>query len=123
MSDETNPYLRRVAKRGQITNSHKRAPKQEKAWAKKLNGSQTPASGSREVKGDVQVKRLLRLEAKTTKNASFSVTLDMVRKIEAAALQSGEMPAIVVEFTDGHGRVLGELAVVPTYVLQDICEV
>lgn len=89
---------------------------------KRLKGTRTPASGARDVKGDVRVRRVLRVEAKTTKNASFSVTLDMVRKIEEAAASGAELPAIVVEFTDGFGRVLAEVAVVPTYVLDTIAE-
>lgn len=118
-----NPFMRRQAARGQITNSHKRAPKQEKEWQKSLKGAQlTPASGAREIKGDVRVPRLLRLEAKTTKNKSFSVTLDMVRKIEEAALMSGELPAMIVEFNDGFGKKLGEVAIVPSYVLSQLCE-
>ena len=90
--------------------------------AVRVKGNQTAASGSREVKGDVRRKRLLRIEAKTTKNKSFSVTLEMLGKIEEAAASGAELPAIIVEFTDGFGRVLGEVAVVPTYVLDEICE-
>ena len=104
-----------------LTPSHKRAPKQEAAAAKRLGGRVTPASGSRDVKGDVRVRSLLRLECKTTKNQSFSVTREMVRKIEEAALSAGEMPAIIVEFNDGSGNPICEVAVVPTYVLDDIC--
>jgi hypothetical protein len=63
---------------------------------------------------------VLRIEAKTTKHKSFSVTLDMLHKIEEAALSTGEVPAMVIEFNDGEGRVLGEVAVVPTYVLNSI---
>lgn len=106
-----------------LTPSHRRAPKQEMSLAKMLKGSRTPASGARDVKGDVRVRRLLRVEAKTTKHRSFSVTLDMLRKIEQAALGTGEMPAIVVEFNDGNGRPLGSLAVVPLYVLQELVDV
>lgn len=41
----------------------------------------------------------------------------MIQKIEDAAVLSGEMPVIVVEFNDGCGRKLKEVAIVPTYVL------
>lgn len=67
----------------------------------------------------MRVKGILRVEAKTTKNKSFSVTLDMIQKIENAATMAGEMPVLVVEFTDGFGRKLGEVAVCPTYVLDE----
>lgn len=120
MSDRVNPMLARAAKAGQIGHSHKRAPKQERELAKRLGGRVTPASGSRDVKGDVRIKGVLRLEAKTTKNKSFSVTLDMVRKIEEAAASGGELPVLVVEFNDGMGRKLAEVAVCPTYVLDSI---
>lgn len=125
MSDEPerehNPYLRRKARTANLSNSHKRAKKQEKSWASRTGGKLTPASGARDVKGDVRVKGVLRLENKTTQNKSFSVTLDMVRKIEAAAASGGEVPAIVVEFNDGFGKPICEVAIVPTYVLDDIC--
>ncbi len=120
--DETNPYLRKRAAKANLTPSHRRAPKQEASLAKRVKGLVTPASGARDVKGDVRVRRVLRIEAKTTKNASFSVTREMVRKIEEAAASGAEMPAIVVEFHDGYGRVLCEVAVVPTYVLDWIAE-
>jgi hypothetical protein len=122
VSDERNPFLRRAERTKNLSNSHRRAPKQEASLTKRVKGMQTPASGSREVKGDVRKKRVLRLEAKTTKNKSFSVTLAMVRAIEEAAASGAELPVIVVEFTDGFGRQLAEVAVVPTYVLDDICE-
>lgn len=103
------------------TASHRRARKQEKELASRIGGRTTAASGSRDEKGDARKKGVLRLEAKTTKNKSFSVTLEMVTKIEDAALASGEMPCIVVEFNDGRGKKLKEVAVVPVYVLDELC--
>lgn len=97
--------------------SHTRAKKQEKEVAKNFRGNLTPASGSRDVKGDVRVKGICRIECKTTTHKSFSVTLEMVRKIEEAALSGGEMPAIIVEFNNGAGKKLAEVAVVPTYAI------
>lgn len=118
---EDNWYLRRLAERAKAPSpSHKRAVKQEQSLAKRLKGLRTPASGSGDVKGDVRLRRVLRIEAKTTKNRSFSVTLEMVRKIEEAAAAGAELPAIVVEFNDGNGKPIAEVAVVPTYVLDEI---
>lgn len=97
--------------------SYRRSRKQEKEIAARLGGRVTPASGSKQEKGDVRVKGVLRVEAKTTKHRSFSVTLDMVAAIEEAACSAGEVPAIVVEFNDSRGRKVKEVAVVPTYVL------
>lgn len=115
-----NFFLDRAEKTKNLSNSHRRAKKQERELAKRTNGKITPASGSGLVKGDVRIKGIARIEAKTTKNKSFSITLDMIRKIEEAAMSGGEMPVIVVEFSDGFGKKLAEVAVMPTYVLDSI---
>jgi Holliday junction resolvase len=64
--------------------------------------------------------RVLRLECKCTKNKSFSVTREMVEKIENAALGAGEVPAILIEFLGPDGKPLHEVAVVPRYVLDSL---
>ena len=46
----------------------------------------------------------MRIEAKTTKNKSFSVTRDMIRKIEDAALTNNEIPVMVIEFINEQGK-------------------
>lgn len=102
------------------TPSHDRSKVQEKELAKRIGGKTTIASGAKYEKGDVRKKRVVRIEAKTTKNKSFSVTLDMVRKIEEAALASDEMPILVIEFITEGGKPIAELAVVPTYVLDTL---
>lgn len=121
MSEE-NAYLRRMAAKKALTPSHRRAPKQEEQLAARLKGSRVPGSGAGSMKGDVRAFRVLRVEAKTTKSNSFSVTREMVRKIEEAAASGGELPAIVVEFNDGAGKKQLEVAVVPMYVLDAIAE-
>jgi Holliday junction resolvase len=122
-----NPYasaLGKTPRKGEekkrLSPSHKRAPKQERETALRLKGVLTPASGAKDVKGDVRVKRMVRIECKTTKHSSFSVTLDMVRKLEEAALATGEMPAFLIEFNN-NGKKVAELAVVPAYVLESLC--
>lgn len=126
----TNPYheaLGRAPRAGKPRKakpspSHVRAKKQEREIAGRLSRAKlVPRSGAGDVKGDVRVKNVLRIECKTTKHSSFSVTLDMVRKIEEAATSTGEMPAIIIEFNDSHGRKLHELAVVPVYALNELC--
>ena len=97
--------------------SYRRSRKQEQEIAGRLGGRLTPASGSKIEKGDVRVRGIMRIEAKTTKHKSFSVTLEMIEKIEEAALSCGETPVIAIEFNDGKGRKLKEVAVVPMYVL------
>lgn len=97
--------------------SHVRSKRQEKELAKRTKGRVTPGSGNGSVKGDVRVKGLMRIEAKTTKHRSFSVSLDMVEKLENAALPDGELPVLVIEFNNGKGKKIKELLVVPSYVL------
>jgi len=98
--------------------SHVRSKKQEAMLAKRGGGRLVPGSGSSYQKGDVKAYNgVYRIEAKTTKNKSFSVTREMVRKIEDAALPNGEMPAIVIEFIDERGNPEMEVAVVPTWLL------
>lgn len=108
-------FMNRDTKKGNP--SYRRSRKQEKEIATRLGGRQTSASGSKDEKGDVRLKRIVRVEAKTTMHKSFSVTLDMIKQIEDAALSSGEMPVIAIEFNDGRGRKIKEVAVVPIYVL------
>jgi hypothetical protein len=104
------------------TASHRRSPKQERALAERSNGRLVPGSGSGYQKGDIQVKRLLRIEAKTTKADSFRVTRSMVEKITEAGILHDEFPAIVVEFVDEQGRPEHELLVMPGYVLDHLLE-
>lgn len=113
-------FLRRANGVPGNTRSHKRSKGQEESLAQRLGGRRTPASGAKSEKGDVRVKGIVRIEAKTTKNKSFSVTLEMIRKIEEAALASAEMPAMVIEFINELGQPIAEVAVVPTYVLQSL---
>ena len=109
-------FLNRDKKKG--TFSHRRAPKQEREIAQRIGGRVTVASGAKLFeKGDARRKRVVRVEAKTTKNRSFSVTVEMVRKIEDAALSSDEMPVIVVELNNADPRQRVSVAVVPLYVL------
>ncbi len=117
-----NPFLEREARTANLTNSHRRAKKQEKELSVRMSARTTSASGSRDEKGDVRLKGVVRIEAKTTKNKSFSVTTDMIDKIECAATQSGEMPVLIIEFNDGFGRKLKECAVLPMYALQTLID-
>ena len=122
MSRET--FLKRAENgSNHSTVAHKRAPKQEEEWAKRGNGRLTPGSGNKTIKGDVREYRgVLRLECKTTANNSFSVTRQMVRKLEESALAHGEVPAIIIEFLREDGQPAHELAIVPTYVLDMLGE-
>ena len=111
-------FVNRDKQRG--TPSYRRSKVQEKELAVRIGGRTTIASGSKYEKGDVRLRRVVRIEAKTTKHKSFSVTLDMIAKIEDAALACDELPVIVIEFNDNRGGKVKEIAVVPVYVLDDL---
>ena len=81
-----------------------------------------PGSGSGAQKGDVRLKKYVRIEAKTTKHKSFSVTRLMLSKIEDAALPNGEIPVIAVEFLDEQGRPQEEVFILPSYAFDDYIE-
>lgn len=102
------------------TLSHDRSRKQEAEIAKRVGGRKTPASGALSEKGDVRLKGVVRIECKTTMAKSFSVTREMVGKIEDAALSAGELPALVIEFLNDKGNPAGAVAVVPVWVLNEI---
>ena len=108
-------FMTRDVKKGNP--SYRRSRKQERELAGRLGGRRTAASGSKDEKGDVRLKGILRLEAKTTKHKSFSVTREMVQQIEQAALSTGEMPVIAIEFINEQGKPICSVAVVPMYVL------
>lgn len=81
--------------------SHNRAKVQEKETAKRIGGVQTKGSGSGHVKGDVRLKGMIRVENKTTKNKSFSVTCEHIDKLKDAVFGSGEIPMMQVEINSG----------------------
>lgn len=120
MDEEDNIFIRRRNRKKNLTKSHYRAPKQERETAIRVGGRLTSASGSKDEKGDVRVKGVARIECKTTKHASFSVTQKMLDQIEDAAVLTGEMPYILVEFIDEAGRKLRDVVVCPSYVLDTL---
>lgn len=123
----TNPYADVLGrpprgdkpKKAKPSPSHIRAKKQEKEAAKRLKGYCTPASGAGTVKGDVRTKKIVRTECKTTSHKSFSITLSMIYKIEQAALEGSEVPAMVIEFND-NGKKIADVAVIPMWALESL---
>lgn len=101
--------------------SVKRSKVQEAATAERLGGRVTKASGAQPFeKADVRIKGVARLELKTTKNKSFSVTAEMLDKVEAQALQAGELPIMEVEIDNaGNPR---SVYVVPRWALEDLLQ-
>lgn len=97
--------------------AHSRSPKQEKEIAKNLGGKRVKGSGCGFEKGDVRIKNKVLVEAKCTEKKSFSVTREMVEKIEDAALGQGELPVIAIEFL---GDIPKKVCVVPEWVLNEL---
>lgn len=85
--------------------SKRRAPKQEKELSKVLGARQTNGSGNQTEKGDLRIKGTFRVEAKCTRNKSFSVTRELIDKLENAAYmtRTPEMPVLHVEFLTPEG--------------------
>jgi Holliday junction resolvase len=93
----------------------------ERDLAKRGRGQRVPGSGSGAEKADIRkYNKLFRVEAKTTKNRSFSVTREMVSKLEEVALSHGELPAFVIEFIDERGRPVQRLAVITLDALDQL---
>jgi len=111
-----------IPKRKRTSEGYKHAPRQEKKLAGRVGGSVTPGSGNREVKGDVRVKSVIRLECKCTEAKSFTVTRAMVDAITEAAETSGELPVIQVEFLPIKGHPGGRLVICPDYVVDAILQ-
>lgn len=88
--------------------SHDRSKHQERESAERFGGRVQKGSGCgpyQHNKADVRVTGVVRLEAKTTKHRSFSVTMAMVEKLEEETFGSGELPVIEVELALGKKRV------------------
>ena len=80
------------------SDAHKRSSHQEKEVAKRTGSKQTSGSGNQYEKGDCRKRGVVRIECKTTSSKSFSVTMDMLDKLEMSAAISSELPVLVIEF-------------------------
>lgn len=114
-----NPFLKRAEEAKKTSAGYKHSRKQERKLATKLGGRTTLASGALREKGDVRVKGKKRIECKCTQHKSFSITLEMVEKIKAAALLNDETPYIQVDFINKEGKLLEQVAVVPMFYLDN----
>lgn len=100
------------------TPSHARARVQEAATAKRIGGRQTRASGAKNEKGDVRLKGFVRIENKTTKAASYGVSMETVQKLEDAVVGAGEVPILQVELQLGAKKFV----VMPDWALELVME-
>lgn len=101
-----------------LSESHRRAPKQEKLTATRLKGVTTKGSGNGVEKGDVRVRGVARVENKTTKYSSFSITLEHLDKLDKAVLGTKEIPFMQIELDSGNRSFI----VIPDIYFEDIVE-
>lgn len=111
------PVPKRLGGGSKLNASQRRSKVQERETAKRIGGRVTKQSGGGLFeKGDVRLKGICRIEAKTTKHKSFSVTSAMLDKIEQQATITGEIPAMEIEIEGGARRVY----VIPTWALDGL---
>lgn len=101
------------AKKGKQSKSHEYAVYQERDLANKLGGHETKRSGAGDIKGDVRIKGKYRIECKCTKHKSYSITRELVEKIQEEALSTGEIPLFQIDFINEKGRKLQGIYIVP----------
>jgi len=94
--ESVSPGRARINKR---RTTRGRSSRQENYNAKREGGQTTLNSGAMDDKGDIKVPGLLRDENKTTAKRSFSLKLDDLRKVAAAA-KGDEMPVMTISFED-----------------------
>jgi len=98
--------------------AHVRSSKQETELASRLGGKRVKGSGCGFDKGDVRIRGLALIEAKTTERKSYTLTREVARKIEDAATSGGEVPMIAIEFIDSKGKPEHRLVVMPMWALE-----
>jgi hypothetical protein len=69
------------------------SPKQERRVADLVGGKNTPASGAKEIKGDIRLKGLLRIECKATEKSEYVLTHKVIDKIKEQAHQKSLAPS------------------------------
>lgn len=100
------------------TPSHVRSRQQEKSVARLIGGVTTKASGAQMEKSDVRLRGVARIECKTTKSASFGVSVKHIRALEASVNGTAEVPLMEVELEGGSTKFV----VMPGWALQMIVD-
>lgn len=95
-----NPFMARKRPKGI---DHGKAC--ESKFAKRIGGTLTPNSGASGTKGDVRAGRF-RVELKSTINASISVKLEHLNKINKEARECNKYPALGIQFVTGDGEII-----------------
>lgn len=118
-----NPLMDRLEHRGKQSKAYHASSGLEKKLAKAVGGYRTSGSGNKREKGDVRLRGVVRIEHKATQNKSFSVTREMLQKIELAARGCDEIPILVVEFLDERGHSTGiKVALTPFQDILDLLD-
>lgn len=104
-----------------MTPSHARARAQEAELAGRTGGVPVRGSGSGHVRGDVRLKGVARVEAKTTVHSSFRVTSAMLAALDEAVAGTDEVPVVVVEL-EGGGPGAPVAVVMPGWALDLVLE-
>lgn len=117
--DDDGPVLRRPKHLTTRNANQGRSRVQERRIAKDLGGTLTRGSGSGRDKGDVKKHKVFRLEAKTTIHKSFSVTAEIIDKLDAAVVGGNpEIPFLQVDIMNGAKSV----CVIPAWAMPTIVE-
>lgn len=87
---------------GKTENANQRKGRAHEAQSVKLHGGRAVrGSGAGREKGDVRRVGVARIECKTTKNRSFSVTRELIEKVEASiSIGSSEIPFMEIRVDD-----------------------
>lgn len=91
--------------------------KQEAKTAERIGGRLTARSGAGDEKGDARRQGVVTVECKSTAAKSFSITMDMIEKLENAACLRGELPVFHIQFVDAVGNTVKSVCVIPDYAL------
>lgn len=94
--------------------------RREKSLAKDLGGRQQPGSGCFDGKGgDVLIDKFL-VESKFTNALSYSISIQMLRKITLEAFQARKKPAMVIELSGGHMYQAEKWTLIPYEVWKEL---
>lgn len=93
-----NPYLERREIKG-----IDHGGKAEKKFAKRVGADLHAASGAKTKKADMTAGKF-KVECKSTKNDSISVKLEYLLKVYQEAFETGERPALSIQFVVGNGQ-------------------
>ena len=121
MTEETNPYLKRMAAKSKSAHGLK----SEKRLSKTFKGAKLqPGSGAIDgAKGDIRISKFL-IESKSTINESYSLKHEILQKIGREALDVNSHPALTVSFTDKDGKAKpqGDWILLPLYAFHEMNE-